>query len=588
MRVTAEWALRGKRPGTRGGDEILAFSPGRFSRDDFDEIIARFTPGATANLPRVTASWVGGGASAHVGLAVQAWSNAKDGLGRDIAVTRYFCVPYAQLAGGAVSYGALYDALAGCALPADGPLTVEVPAFDAGQATAADETVMCAAALLLTGDPVCVVNAEAVPLLSRLRFLDAVASLLPYGFRSKLTASTWTDSATKHRIRLSFSRHASPGAHAVAWGGRVPIAGFPDMVRRYHSTVANCGDLADLMARFARETEPRSIRAADFSEILDLTGGIGAEPAAGPPPTGDRAVDEILAACADSVDQADTRRLAQCMNRLASVRRDARGGDHTRAHRDLIRDRRLLVTAQSLDERTQERLYDLVLGVAYGSRLTLSAFEEIRQNANHWVPPPLAASLRRMTAAEPAVTLRLAVYLGQDDLRSVLASLTSEKLIAAAVREPLDPQAMHAMCSELTSRGDAPGNRAAVRDGLRRRGRLVTAVHRLHPDDPDGQVWRFHGLLTAVYGPALDRSALDKDFLSDSGPPSVSLLAALTMMCAPEVRHELVESVFTDLLVQAGITGAVLDQIRAEPGEPPPRQRPGRRFSILNRERWRT
>ncbi|WP_248960070.1 hypothetical protein [Sphaerisporangium perillae] len=464
VRVTAEWAVWGRRPGTRDGDEILAFSQGRFSRDDYGEIIARYATGAPVNLPQVTMSWVGGGASAHIGLAVQSWSGKRDGLGRDIAVIRYFCVPYAQLAGGPVSYEALYHALDGRTLPFDGPLTVEVPSLDAEPVAAAvDGTARSAAALLLTGAPVCVVNAEAVPLLNRLRFLDAVASLLPYGFRSRLTASTWTDSASRHRIRLSFARHAPQGAHSISWGETAPISKYPDIAQHYHETLVNCRDLTGLVRRFARETEPQSMRTADLSHIPGLA---GAAPAA---------------------------------------------------------------------------------------------------------RPPSAATASQMAATQPAEDV--------EEPASTLTSLSSKELIKVAVRKPMDPEAVRTMCSELAKRGDDPANRAAISEALRRRGRLVTAIHQLHPADPDGQVRRFHALLTAAYGPMLDRPALEKDFLSESGPPSVSLLTALTMMCTPDARVALVESVFMDLLGQAGLTRDTLDQVRAD------RFDSHRRF-ILDRRHW--
>ncbi len=279
VRVTAEWALWGKRPGTRDGDEILACSQGLFSRDDFGEIMSRYALGTLADLPQVTFSWVGGGLSAHLGMAVQEWSDQRDGLGRDIAVTRYCCVPYAQIAKGPVSYAELHRALGGRVLPVDGPLTVDVPPLDLESAAGAvDETVIGAAALLLTGAPVCVLNGENVPLADRLTFLDAVASLLPYGFRAKLTASTWTNSATRHRIRLSFARHAPAGAHSISWGRPARPSDGQDIAQRFYDTLTKRDKLSELVADFARRTEPKSMTAEDLSGILTLVGEHGAPP----------------------------------------------------------------------------------------------------------------------------------------------------------------------------------------------------------------------------------------------------------------------------------------------------------------------
>ncbi|MFD0884012.1 hypothetical protein ACFQ08_05515, partial [Streptosporangium algeriense] len=120
VRLTAEWALWGKQPGTRDGEKVLACSEGKVGGDDFSKIITRYAPGTSTELPQVTLSWFGGDASAHLGLAVQEWSDERDGLGRDIAITRYFCVPYARAAEGPVSFHGLYQAFAGCALPVAG------------------------------------------------------------------------------------------------------------------------------------------------------------------------------------------------------------------------------------------------------------------------------------------------------------------------------------------------------------------------------------------------------------------------------------------------------------------------------------
>jgi TIR domain-containing protein len=75
------------------------------------------------------------------------------------------------------------------------------------------------AALLLVG-PVCVAGAEHVPVGDRLRFIDEVASLLPYGMRSRFSATTWFSAPWyRGRPHLFFS-DAVPGeeAQTVRWG----------------------------------------------------------------------------------------------------------------------------------------------------------------------------------------------------------------------------------------------------------------------------------------------------------------------------------------------------------------------------------
>ncbi|MGW4423186.1 hypothetical protein [Streptosporangium sp. NPDC004631] len=487
VRLTAEWALWGKQPGTRDGDEILACSDGRLGRDEFSEIITRYAPGTPTELPQVTISWFGGGDSAHLGLAIQEWSDERDGLGRDIAITRYFCVPYAEAAKGPVSCDALYHAFAGRALPVDGPLLVDVPVLDPeSTAGAVDQTVMGAAALLLTGQPVCVVNGEGVPMIDRLVFFEAVAALLPYGFRSRMTASTWTSSASRHRIRLSFTRHAPAGAHSISWGRGAEIPDGQEVARDYHDTLVNCDRLGELIARFAQETRPRSMNADGLAGILPLLGGFGVAPAPRPPGRGGpgTAADDPPAVRADGPERADHDRIPHHVAQLK------------------------LATARARE--SGERVF------------------------------------------------------------SVFASMRTEDLVDAAAWEPADPLTVRTVCDELVRRGGDLAGRSVVAAALRRCGYLVAAIQQLHPGDPESQVQRHRALLTAAYGPVLDRRALRRVLSPRPRPSSPPLLAALTLVCAPDARQLLMEEVFFTVLDQGGITPAILDRIREGHGEPVP------------------
>ena len=87
----------------------------------------------------------------------------------------------------------MYEALRAVTLTvADGP-PKEVPiAMPTSRTPAVDDLAVRVAPLLLTGLPVCVLGAEGTSMLERLQFIDAVMELLPYGFRSRMTAATWT------------------------------------------------------------------------------------------------------------------------------------------------------------------------------------------------------------------------------------------------------------------------------------------------------------------------------------------------------------------------------------------------------------
>ena len=203
--VIAQWALEGKQPD--GEDyRILACSTGDLTRANFADALSRFQLGELSDLPQVSVSYARHGTEpglSYVALAIhwyategQRYANGvsqRDNQGRPTAYTSYFCLPYRRLAEAAIGYLAMYEALSAVTLTvADGPPR-EVPiAIPTSRTPAADDFAVRVAPLLLTGQPVCVLGAEGTSMLERLEFIDAVMELLPYGFRSRMTAATWT------------------------------------------------------------------------------------------------------------------------------------------------------------------------------------------------------------------------------------------------------------------------------------------------------------------------------------------------------------------------------------------------------------
>ncbi|MEU9830811.1 hypothetical protein AB0D67_04635 [Streptosporangium sp. NPDC048047] len=272
--IRFEWALEGKRPGAHNDYELLSWSDERLGPEVFEEIRNRYATGLSADLPQLTiavaATRERERVSRHVVLAVQEWSGHRDATNRKIAYTRWFYVPYEELAAHRVSYEALYRALARLPVTPYAPLVVRVPeadpaAFDPGP------DARCAAALLLTGRPVCVVGAERVPMAERLRFLDTVAALLPYGMRSRLTAATWVSSTARHRIRLSFARHAPKDAHEVRWGRGTETA-WQDSRAKVCLDLLTRPDVRveDMLENLARMTEPLSFGPDDLPDAVRL------------------------------------------------------------------------------------------------------------------------------------------------------------------------------------------------------------------------------------------------------------------------------------------------------------------------------
>jgi hypothetical protein len=311
--ISAGWALWGKRPGTNDDYSVLSCSTGPFSRAEFAAIMPRYAPGTPSvrrrgagELPWVTFSWVGAEERLHLGIAVQDGTEQLDGAGRPITETRYFCVPYAALATSPVSYTSLFEAVAGLRLLPDGggPIELALPALDPEELALSitefgEEVVSRTASLLLEGR-VSIVQADASKLEDRVRFLDAVAALLPYGYRAKYTAATWSDSGARHRIRLAFADRPHSDAAPVVWhrpteiqAGGTAARAYLAQLDRVRGRSADSGtpvDLAIVIARLSREVTPRkfddaqpaiaSIRRIDLplAVLSDVRGG-AADPA---------------------------------------------------------------------------------------------------------------------------------------------------------------------------------------------------------------------------------------------------------------------------------------------------------------------
>jgi len=267
--VTAQWALWGKEE-PDVGFHLLGWSEGTISPENFSQLLTRYSPGTLESLPQVTISWLRGdqGRDGCVGIAIHEAGRPH------AALTRYFCLPFGQLAAGGVSYQAMFAALRQIRLPGGPGQPVPADLDTEARPPHPGGPAMRAATLLLTGRPVCVLGADEAGLTERLGFLDSVASLLPYGLRAELSASTWTSSTfQRHRLRLFFARAPRRGEdYTVRWDetGREPT-GDPQ---------------ADAYLRWLGEDPPRRVRQLaqerrplSFSRAGDLLGPAGRRPA---------------------------------------------------------------------------------------------------------------------------------------------------------------------------------------------------------------------------------------------------------------------------------------------------------------------
>jgi hypothetical protein len=243
--VEVGWALWGKRAGSNDDYSVLSCSAEPFSKAEFAAILSRFATGSPSvrqqgpgKLPWITLSWVGTEKDLHLGLSIQEATQEVDGAGRPITKMSYFCVPFAALRREPIAYASIYEEVADLELPRTGGDKLQLNVQVLGTAQMArwlakfDEDVVATTASMLLRGPVSILQAEASTLAERLEFLDVVAAMLPYGYRAKYTAATWSDSGVRHRMRLAFAERPREDAFRVLW--RQPVdtsAGGP--ARRY-------------------------------------------------------------------------------------------------------------------------------------------------------------------------------------------------------------------------------------------------------------------------------------------------------------------------------------------------------------------
>ena len=212
---------------------LLSCSDGTVSRETFVEQITSFSPGSAKTWPQVTVSGFLQ-PDGELRRTRHPWPRGgrHDAVGREIVYTRYFCVPYPELAAGRVGYQDMHDAFEGCwptgrdrsaqrlALPHGG--RPHKPAPLAGTRL---PLAMRVAALLLTDRGVCILGADGAGTGERLGFLDAVMSLLPYGMRCRLAGATWASStAYDLNLRLFFADARRRGNdHVVFWHQREEV-----------------------------------------------------------------------------------------------------------------------------------------------------------------------------------------------------------------------------------------------------------------------------------------------------------------------------------------------------------------------------
>ncbi|ROO86241.1 hypothetical protein EDD29_3804 [Actinocorallia herbida] len=498
LRLSAQWAL------WTTGHRVTRCARGALTPSTFEDIPHEFPTSHHRRIPQAAVSWLYPGPKTRMVITIADGSVQLDGAPQG-AATRHFAIAYADLTR-PVSYEDLYVALAGRELRGTDPVVVDVPVLDPMRiADRVTGFAKATAALLLTGRQVCVTGAEELTFPERLRFLDTVAALLPYGARTKFSATTWADSVSDHRFRLAFSPHARANFHSLAWDGPVEPPSDPPAAREYFDLLDRAHDLPDLLSALADSLAPSSPY-ANPAEALRVARGAqrpdrrdpGFPPPQPPPPRPPQApqpkYETLLAACAEALWREHHAALRRHLADLEALWESGGRPDHDQAH-EIIKNGALLARRDDLPDDLREHLLRVVLRVGYGPRLTSKSLTRALKAARP-KSSDLFARLLEMPYEDGSVQGKR-IY----ELVEWLRGLDPYELVATAARQPVHPE-IASMALDLIREG-ADRTPEPFRLALHAHHHLTGTVALLYPGAIGTQAEALRGLVVAAYPGAM-------------------------------------------------------------------------------------
>jgi hypothetical protein len=529
LEIAPEWALWSKRQGTLDDYGILDSSDGELNRADFREIISRFSPGTLPELPQVTIGWVSA-KGPFISMAIHERTADVDGFGRPIVRTRCFGLPYAQVGNAFISYESLYEQLMSVGLPVEGALRITVPELDPESiADNITDKVRDVAAVLLVDKPVSIIGGERTNLRERLRFLDAVVAALPYGLRTNLSAATWADSATEHKIRISFSANPRKDAFPINWDGPVSYPSHSqgyDMPNYWLSQIRPHSS-AELVRLFARATDPISFRDEPVMMALRLLEDTThATPISNSREFIESRTEELINACAEFLKSGQTQFFIDRLKALDFYIQDKIFSQKQRiVFRDIIQRHGLLNPRSGIHIELIESLYRVMLRIGYGPNLELNDLIALLSLAGGKRNPVLLEALLSLTPADVRTTVRLAAKFDDHRRASILRSVQTEDLVSDAVIEPIDVLSVRIIIEELIKRSRAIPRDPKLAESLHKHGYLDTAIQalRLTGQDHYNQLQK---ILFAAYGENLELKEFEEIVGDLPGPNPGMVIAA--------------------------------------------------------------
>lgn len=568
--LTAHWAILGKTPESLDDYGVIGCSSGAITSAEFGMWLKAFTSGTMEPkaLPRVATSHftIGPDKEPWLGLSLQTEPESQDGFQRPYAMTYYACVRWADIASEStrLSYRALYEALTKEDFSGgDAPFLLSPSAYDERHlAGAVNGTARRAAALLLTGRPVCVVRAGHLPLDRRLDFLDAVAALLPYGFRPTLAASTWTNSASRHRFRLSFAEvPPTHGAWELPWEDDDPPEAYPPQALHYEKELARYqgADLPELMRWLTTLAEPRDFddasHRATASRLLSTSARL-------PGPS----VEQLLQQCRESIANCEEQRLGVLTTQLAQ-RAGQRVPDKDRkTYRASIRANPIRPPQRLADSVVVRTFFEILLRLLYASPMRAADVEEMlvdlggRRRA---LPPALIAALSGLLPrSSPSGRLLIASLQGSEQLLTILDGMSEDELFQVAVQSR-NRKVLDIVIAEADRRALPTDPRAmeALKYALMRHRYLIEAIGSSFTAEES--VRYYQNVLQVSHRRRLTSADIE-EILADLDRPPQTFLLAIVAQSAPGTASTLLYALAGGAVREFGLTGtSVAGSIKA-------------------------
>ena len=585
-RVTAEWALWGKEA-NETAYRVLRCSDGTFGVDDFREIITRYASGVKEELPQYTVCWIpsGQGHPAYLAVAIHELADAdprrsgersRTAGGREIEFVRLFCVPYGEMAQLGVSYTELIESVREHQLRPGKTAPIDVtlrPESAPPRVTPSRSMVENVVARLLSTYPVCVLEAEDTTAEERLFFIEQVMSLLPYGLRIRLSASTWASSTAQDlKLRLFFAnarRDDGSKTSYVTWGAPKQLnlsAPEYDAVRLYLSWLHQAGSGA--APALVEETKPLRFTEADIRRMVATL-------------PRDRSVTETLEVLADSLRKDDVAGIRGAVDRLKRHLASQERLADREAYRQVVFKLGLLKDRIGLNPSTRASVYRVLLKLAFDTPLTYASYCEIE----HAVGGRPSGTLRSVLLRE----FRFSSFIPLILVAKAQPGFRDQELVVLLFKQGIQPTApvddVVGLASSIRAEHRVTVYEFAVRylrhttedswREIKRRGYLAETLEALFPGNIKRQRPYLEETLRLGYGERLSPDEI-RDLFDHSGPHPTAALedVARSMAASPKAVKIIAQQAAFARLSSAGYAedALILTSGAAQRSRPPIRK----------------